>query len=383
MRTSRGEASGDDPPAMSEADPALLLHARRGRALCAGHGEREARPRSRSSAGRGRPRQSSKSVQRGPTVPGPARRSPSSDSNSGADSGRIGAPPSAPLQKRRRAPTTAPRGCRDAPKPARLGFSKRDEDGISRADAAGCCSDVEVAHAEREIDRVDIFERGRQKRQVRRERNDRDEADERRAHESDGAQAQRVVQAAEAVAAQIDASRAGSRARAARDRSASATSGSSARGPSRRGRSRAAPSVVAMMADAADAEAELAQDGLGLLDHPQLLVGDLAEVRNARRQARRRGLVPGRQAGAARQLADLVLGQARPRRAGCARRTRAPPAGRDDSRRDRRRCCRRRSRRCRARAPSRTGACRARACSSSSGSRDWRDTRAAPFRRCG
>ena len=63
------------------------------------------------------------------------------------------------------------------------------------------------------------------------------------------------------------------------------------------------------MADAAHAESEAAQRLFGALDHPQLLVGDFGVVRNARRQARRRRLVPGRQAGAARQLADFVLGQ--------------------------------------------------------------------------
>ncbi len=38
--------------------------------------------------------------------------------------------------------------------------------------------DVEIAHAQREIDRVEIFERWRQRGQVRRERDDREQADE-------------------------------------------------------------------------------------------------------------------------------------------------------------------------------------------------------------
>src|SRR5213593_4868889 len=49
-------------------------------------------------------------------------------------------------------------------------------------------------------------------------------------------------------------------------------------------------SELVVMAHAADAEAERAQRLLGPLDHTQLLVGLFAEVRNARRQARRRRL---------------------------------------------------------------------------------------------
>src|SRR5262249_49781330 len=45
------------------------------------------------------------------------------------------------------------------------------------------------------------------------------------------------------------------------------------------------------------------------LDRAQLLVGHFGVVRNAGRQARGRRLVPRRQAGAARQLADFVLQQ--------------------------------------------------------------------------
>ena len=63
------------------------------------------------------------------------------------------------------------------------------------------------------------------------------------------------------------------------------------------------------MPHAAHAEPQRAQRLLGPLDRPQLLVGDFVMIRNARGQARGRRLVPGRQAGDARQLADLVLGQ--------------------------------------------------------------------------
>src|SRR5262245_46232079 len=63
------------------------------------------------------------------------------------------------------------------------------------------------------------------------------------------------------------------------------------------------------MADAEDAEAEPADRLLGALDLAQLLVGDLGVVRNPRRQAGRRRFVPRRQAGLARQRADLVLGE--------------------------------------------------------------------------
>ena len=69
------------------------------------------------------------------------------------------------------------------------------------------------------------------------------------------------------------------------------------------------PGDSVVMPDAADAEAKVAQHVLGPLDHPELVFRDLREVRNARRQTSRRGLVPGRQAGLARQLADLILRQ--------------------------------------------------------------------------
>ena len=138
---------------------------------------------------------------------------------------------------------------------------------------------------------------------------------------------------------------------------------------------------LVVMPHAADAESQARERLFGALDRPELLVGDFRVVRNARRQAGRRRLVPRRQARFSRQLANLVLERDRPRRADCARRIRGRPAGRDDSRRDRRRCCRRRRSR-RARRRCATDACTARACSSSS---DWtgsRGTRAARARRC-
>src|SRR5690606_25925581 len=66
---------------------------------------------------------------------------------------------------------------------------------------------------------------------------------------------------------------------------------------------------VAVVPDAQDAEAEVAQDRFGALDGPELLVGDFGEVRDARREAGRGGFVPGRQAGLVRELADVLLGQ--------------------------------------------------------------------------
>ena len=66
------------------------------------------------------------------------------------------------------------------------------------------------------------------------------------------------------------------------------------------------------MPHAAHAEAEhRAATRFGALDHPQLLVGDFGVVRNARRQAGRRRLVPVGRPARARQLADVRLGQVR------------------------------------------------------------------------
>src|SRR4029077_7054116 len=59
------------------------------------------------------------------------------------------------------------------------------------------------------------------------------------------------------------------------------------------------PGNRVVMADAEHAEAEIAQDALGRLDGPELLLRDLRVIGNARRQARRRGLVPRLEPGAA------------------------------------------------------------------------------------
>src|SRR5262245_37585744 len=61
------------------------------------------------------------------------------------------------------------------------------------------------------------------------------------------------------------------------------------------------------MTDAADAEPERAKRGLGALDHAKLFVGDFGMIRNARRQTRGCGLVPGRQPEPARQLTNLLF----------------------------------------------------------------------------
>src|SRR5207237_7519008 len=64
-----------------------------------------------------------------------------------------------------------------------------------------------------------------------------------------------------------------------------------------------------MMPHAADAEAERMKSLLRALDHAQLLIGHLRMIRNAGRQTGRCRLVPRRQPGAARELADFVLRQ--------------------------------------------------------------------------
>ena len=61
------------------------------------------------------------------------------------------------------------------------------------------------------------------------------------------------------------------------------------------------------MPDAIHAKAERANRLFGLFDHAQLLDRHLGVIRNARREAGRRRLVPRRQPGVPRQLADLVL----------------------------------------------------------------------------
>ena len=88
--------------------------------------------------------------------------------------------------------------------------------------------DVEVAHPEREVDRVDVFERRDEIRQVR-EREDQRQRAERARESLDGSQPQRFVEAAEPVALQVDRDvLIAERAQLAR-RGAAATAGSSAR----------------------------------------------------------------------------------------------------------------------------------------------------------
>ena len=122
----------------------------------------------------------------------------------------------------------------------------------------------------------------------------------------DGTQDDAFVQAAEPVAFQIDGDEPESEARSARSM-APATSGSSSRAISSRAELDARD--LAVMADAEHAKAERAHGVFRLLDDLQLFLGHFREVRNARRQTRRRRLVPRRQAGLARQRADVVLGQ--------------------------------------------------------------------------
>ena len=122
----------------------------------------------------------------------------------------------------------------------------------------------------------------------------------------DGSESERVVEAAETIAAQVD-----------RDVLVAERPQLAVDGVGDVGLQRAchlvAPDLEAgdcvVMPHAADAEPEIAQDRLGALDRPQLLFRHLAEVRNARRQARGGRLIPGGQSGFARELADLGLGQ--------------------------------------------------------------------------
>ncbi len=69
------------------------------------------------------------------------------------------------------------------------------------------------------------------------------------------------------------------------------------------------PRELVMVPHAKDPKAQLAQSLLGALDRSQLLAGHFGVIRNPRRKARRGRLVPGRQAGAVRQLANFVFGQ--------------------------------------------------------------------------
>ncbi|MBW3607541.1 MAG: hypothetical protein KY463_04170, partial [Actinobacteria bacterium] len=66
---------------------------------------------------------------------------------------------------------------------------------------------------------------------------------------------------------------------------------------------------VPMVPHAADPKAQRMQHGFGPFDHAQLLIRDLAEVRDAGGQAGRCRLVPGRQPGLPGELADLGFRQ--------------------------------------------------------------------------
>src|SRR5262245_6818601 len=66
---------------------------------------------------------------------------------------------------------------------------------------------------------------------------------------------------------------------------------------------------VVVVPDAEDAKSEAAKRLFGLFDRAQLFVGHVMQVRNSRRQTSRRGFVPGREPGAARELADLGFAQ--------------------------------------------------------------------------
>ena len=187
--------------------------------------------------------------------------------------------------------------------------------------------DVVVADAEREVDRVEIFERRREKRKVKREETARRGA---RRVSQDGTRSRRAQQQPsfrlpDAVALQIDRDVAVADRLQLRGRSAPTVSGSSARAHFVAADLDARELVV--MPDAADAEAEAAQRLLGALDRPQLLVGHFGVIRNARRQAGRRRLVPRRQARRGATARGFRPCSDRPRRAGCGRRTRAPPGG--------------------------------------------------------
>src|SRR5438874_879475 len=71
------------------------------------------------------------------------------------------------------------------------------------------------------------------------------------------------------------------------------------------------PRQAIVVAHAELTEAERADELLGGVDAAQLVGGDRIAVLEARRQARARGLVPGGQPQLVREIADLLLGQAR------------------------------------------------------------------------
>ena len=130
----------------------------------------------------------------------------------------------------------------------------------------------------------------------------------RRAGILDRAQAQRLVQTAQPVAAQIDG-----------DIFIPHGAEPPIEGVGDLGVHRARQLVTAdfdprervVMSDAEHPETEAAYHLLGGLDAPELFVGHFRMVRDARGQARGRGLVPCGHPGPACQLADLGLGETR------------------------------------------------------------------------
>ena len=258
-------------------------------------------------------------------------------------------------------------------------FAERDEDGISGRMRL-MLRRIEIAHAEREVHRVEIFERRRKKREVRDEKDRRERG---RPEQLSG----RVFKPGGGSDL-----RSGCRCGSPSDRSSPTRSRRPA-APARwrracRARARAADPRAPLdarqrvvMTHAADAEPERVQRVFAALDLPQLLRRHFVMIRNARRQARRRRLVPHGQPGEPRLLANLVFRHAgfveRAPHAELLRRDAAGPivaaivgvraVG------DVREAALARE--------LRSAACRARACRSSSGSRDSRGTRRARSRR--
>ena len=194
----------------------------------------------------------------------------------------------------------------------------------------------------------------------------------------DRAQAQRLVQAAEAIALQVEADVLIAE-RLERGDEPRVDSGR-ARAPSRHGRSRAARPCRDGGRETRGSPARAPRL------RPARSAAALRSTLRRRTECATTG-TPTRARSSCRAPPRAPARECRPwsgrlRRAGCARRVRAPPGGRDDSRRDRRRCCRRRSRRRRARRRSRPGGRRARPCSSSSGSTGLARYSAGRARRC-
>ena len=165
--------------------------------------------------------------------------------------------------------------------------------------------DVEVANAEREVDRIDVFERCRKKWQMR-QANASASAARARADHWTGREAQRVVQAAEPISLKIDRDvLIAERLERAHEVIAHIRLERARHFVTRD----LEPRDRVVMAHAKDAEPERPHDVFGLLDHPQLRLPSLHPVRDSRRQARRCRHVPRRQSGLARQQPDFVFRQ--------------------------------------------------------------------------